>query len=253
MVSFYLLFWVVISKSDISERQVWNTLRNLKKTATGPDQIPYWLWKDQAEIFTPIVTRLWNLSLSTYTWPKSWKRANINPLPKVDIPKEKGDYRGINITPVIARAFEKVVYRTHAQDDVEGNLSDTQFAYREGGSCTDALIMIQHKVCKFLDDPECKAVRIFAMDFSKAFDSVRHQLLAIKLKNLPLNPYIINWWLSFLRDRKQRIVHNNVICNWKPVNKGTTQGSVSGPYLFNIFLNDLEVKIDTEAVGFKGL
>ena len=169
----------------------------------------------------------------------------------MDIPKEKGDYRGINITPVIARAFEKVVYRTHAQDDVEGNLSDTQFAYREGGSCTDALIMIQHKVCKFLDDPECKAVRIFAMDFSKAFDSVRHQLLAIKLKNLPLNPYIINWWLSFLRDRKQRIVHNNVICNWKPVNKGTTQGSVSGPYLFNIFLNDLEVKIDTEAVGFK--
>ena len=125
------------------------------------------------------------------------------------------------------------------------------FAYREGGSCTDALIMIQHKVCKHLDDPECKAVRLFAMDFSKAFDSVSHQLLANKLKNLPLNPYIINWWLSFLRDRKQRIVHRNVTCNWKTVNKGITQGSVSGPYLFIIFLNDLDVQIGAEQAIIK--
>ena len=92
---------------EISEHCVWNLLRNLKETATGPDQIPYWLWKEQAEIFTPIATTLWYLSLSTHTWPKSWKRENINLLPKVDIPNEKGDYRGINITPVIARAFEK--------------------------------------------------------------------------------------------------------------------------------------------------
>ena len=97
--------------------------------------------------------------------------------------------------------------------------------------------MIQHKVCKYLQDPECKAVRLFAMDFSKAFDSVSHQLLANKLKNLPLTPYIINRWLSFLRDRKQRIVYRNVTCNWKT---GTTQGSVSGSYLFIVLLNDLD-------------
>ena len=89
-------------------------------------------------------------------------------------------------------------------------------------------------------DPKCKAVRMFAMDFSKAFDSVSHKLLAEKLKSLPLNPYIINWWLGFLRDRKQRVIFGSSVCNWKTVNKGTTQGSLSGPYLFNIFLNDLE-------------
>ena len=85
------------------------------------------------------------------------------------------------MTPVIARAFKKVVFGLHAQEIVEDNLSNSQFAYREGGSRTDALVMIQHKVCKFLDDPNCVAVRMFTMDFSKAFDSVNHYLLANKL------------------------------------------------------------------------
>ena len=79
------------------------------------------------------------------------------------------------------------------------------------------------------------------MDFSKAFDTVKHSLLFSKLKLLPLNPYILNWYLSFLTDRRQRIVCNGLTCGWISVNKGTTQGSVSGPYLFNIFLSDLEL------------
>ena len=108
----------------------------------------------------------------------SWKRLNINPIPKVDIPKEKSDYRGINITPVITRAFEKVVYNT--------------FAYCESGNCTSALLTIQHFINKHLDNPDCEAVRVFAMDFSKALDSVRHELLSNKLKLLPLNAYIID-------------------------------------------------------------
>ena len=92
---------------------------------------------------------------------------------------------------------------------------------------------------------------MFAMDFSKASDSVSHKLLAEKLESLPLNPYIINWWLGFLPDRKQRVIFGSSVCNWKTVNKGTTQGSVSGPYLFNIFLNDLEIKLGNETLGFE--
>ena len=92
-----------------TEWQVWNCLTHLKNTATGPDLIPSWVWKDHAEILAPVVTKIWNLSLSTHTWPTSWKRANIKPLPKVDIPKSNQDYRGISITPVIARAFKSLV------------------------------------------------------------------------------------------------------------------------------------------------
>ena len=57
--------------------------------------------------------------------------------------------------------------------------------------------------------------------------------------------------LGFLRDRKQRVIFGSPVCNWKTVNKGTTQGSVSGPYLFNIFLNDLEIKLGNKTLGFK--
>ena len=72
----------------------------------------------------------------------------------------------------------------HARDVVEENLTASQFAYREGGSCTDALIAIQHAVNQYLDDPQCTAVRLYAMDFSKAFDSVKYDLLSVKLKQL---------------------------------------------------------------------
>ena len=122
-------------------------------------------------------------------------RANINPLPKIDpiIPNENSDrYRSINVTSVIARTFEKVVYHTHVQVVIEKNLNPTQFAYRQEGNCTNALSSIQHHVYRHLDNSDCKALRLFTMDLSKAFDSVNHSKFSAKLKQLPLNPYIVN-------------------------------------------------------------
>ena len=167
------------------------------------------------------------------------------------MPLEDSDYRGINVTPVIARLFEKVVYRTQAQSVIENNLSHTQFAYRQAGNCTNALLAIQHQTYKYLDSSDCSAVRIFTMDFSKAFDFVNHTILSAKLKQLPLNPYIINWYQSFLYARQQRVVSYNFLGHWKSVNRGTTQGSVSGPYLFNILLNDLQIFFNGCSVLFK--
>ena len=96
-----------IEEPEIPERLVWKSLGKIKRTATAPDSIPFWVWKEHAEILSPILSYTWNLSLRRHTWPISWERSNINPIPRVDIPKEKSGYRGINITPVIASAFEK--------------------------------------------------------------------------------------------------------------------------------------------------
>ena len=112
------------------QRQVWNALTKLKRTVTGPDNIAFWIWKDHAEPSTPVITQVWDLSLSTHSWLGSWKRASIKPLRKVDFPKADSDYRGINVTPVISRAFDKVVYHRHARKAVEECRNPTQFAYR---------------------------------------------------------------------------------------------------------------------------
>ena len=74
--------------------------------------------------------------MSTHSWPGSWKRANISPLPKVDEPKENGNFPGISVTPVIARALERAVYNTHVRRVMKDHLSSSHFAYREGGNCT---------------------------------------------------------------------------------------------------------------------
>ena len=110
---------------------------------------------------------------------------------------------------------------------------------------------MQHTVYSYLDDPKCKAVRLFAIDFSNAFDSVNHELLSYKLKGIPLNPFIINWYLSFLENRQQGIIYNSFQGQWKYVNRDSTQGSVSGPYLFSIFIDDLEISIDNRPALFK--
>ena len=126
-----------VNVPEISEIQVWNNLKHLKKTATGPDLIPYILDMEGTcgNNDTYIIHKIWNLSLKSSTWPSSWKKANINPLPKVEMPKHKTEFHGINITPVIARAFEKSVYNIHTRDTVEQSLSSNQYAYRKGGSC----------------------------------------------------------------------------------------------------------------------
>ena len=196
---------------EIPERLVWKSLSNITQTVTGPDGIPFWVWKEHAEILTPILSHIWDLPLHTHTPDLCHGKDRISiRYPRLTYPN-KSDYRGINITPVIARVFEKAVYNTFVKEALEENLSTTQFPYRESGNCTSELFAIQHFVNKHFDNLDCEAVRVFAMDFSKTFDSVRHELLFNKLKLLPLNAHSINWYHSFLYNRQQRIVHNNCL------------------------------------------
>ena len=109
----------------------------------------------------------------------------------MDTPSQHQDFRGINVNPVIARCFEKLVHqKKFSKHAFEENLGTTQYAYREGCNCTDALINMQYNCLKALDDRECtRYVRLFAMNFAKSFDNVKHSILSDKLKALNLNPY----------------------------------------------------------------
>ena len=186
---------------ELQEFDVMLALSRIKKTATGPDGVPFWVWKDNCTTLAPVVTALWNKSLSTQTWPTAWKGANINPLPKVDNPLQYPDFRGINVTPVIARCFETTIYHHYNKKVFEENLTAGQYAY---SSCTDALIQMQYNYLKAFDDKDCTYVRLLAMDFSKAFDNVKHSLVGEKLKALPLNPYVVNCMVSKLSNGQKK-------------------------------------------------
>lgn len=123
------------------------------------------------------VKTLWNRSLSIQTWPRSWTEANINPLPKVDVPVETADFRGINVMPVIAKAFERIVYNTFNVQEVEAYLCPNKFAYNTCESCINAVLKMPHTILGALDNTGNKTVRLLTMDFSTAFDYVRHHRL----------------------------------------------------------------------------
>ena len=118
-----------------------------------------------AAILTPAVEFIWNLSLSTQRWSLALKEANVKPLPKVETPTQSEDYRGISVTPVITRTFERTVYNKFSKHNLELYIKEVQFAYRTGGSCTNALLKMQHLIYQALDNPKTKAVRVFTMDF----------------------------------------------------------------------------------------
>ena len=109
-----------------------------------------------------MVAALWNKSLSPYTRPTAWKEANINPLPV-----QYSDFRGINMTPVIAGCFERTEYHHYSKKVFEENLTVKQYAYKEGCSCKDALIQIQYIYLKALDDKDFNYVRLFQWIFRK--------------------------------------------------------------------------------------
>lgn len=98
---------------------------------------------------------------------------------------ESVDFRGISVASVIERAFERTVYNIFNRRDIESRLGANQFPYKTGGSCTNAVVKMQRDISGALDNPRNKAVRLFTMDFSKAFNNVNHHILAEKQKKKP--------------------------------------------------------------------
>ena len=114
-----------------------------------------------------------------------------------------------------------------------------QYAFKEGCNTTLALLRCQNFWLKALDG-KADYVRILSFDFSKAFDTVPHQLLCEKLKSTDLNPYVINWIISFLNNRQQRVVIDGIATSFLPINRGVPQGTVLGPVLFSLMVNDIK-------------
>ena len=188
----------------LSEWEVFRQLDTLHSTATGLDELPAWFIKLAAPVFCKPITRLFNCSITTSTVPSQWKAAYISPVPKVSTPLSHSDYRPISITPILSRIIEKLVvrhflYPTFSAPPSTLTFSD-QFAFRPTGSTTAALIYIFHTVIQLLTNYQY--VTVIALDFSKAFDTVRHNTLLEKMADLAMPDEVYNWLVSYFSGHK---------------------------------------------------
>jgi hypothetical protein len=168
---------------------MFNVFDKLRPTATGLDNLPSWFLQVGAPLFAVPVANLMNLSLDKLVVPMQWKRASILPILKVNTPSSLSDFRPISITPVLSRVLERIVTREHIYPALKHappslDFSD-QFAFQP---TTAALISILHTITSMLETNQY--VIVYAIDFSKAFDSVRHSTLKKKFALLCLSDNI---------------------------------------------------------------
>ena len=224
-----------------TEYRVFCMLEKIKPTAVGLDNIPDWFLRLAAPSFSLPLCHLFNKSLGQSIVPSQWKTSSITPVPKKAQPITCDDFRPISITPILSRVMEKEIvqsffYPILSHPDYSNQFAD-QYAFRPTGSTTAALIDILHTVTDLLQTHQY--VHIIALDFSKAFDSVRHHSLISKLADLPLPDYLHNWIIHNLTNRQHRTKTKDHISSTLPINASIIQGSGMGPVEYVCTASDL--------------
>ena len=229
----------------VSDYEIFNKLDTLRPTATGLDNLPAWFLRLAAPVLCGPIADLINLSLMTSTVPGQWKQARIRPVPKTPTPKQAADYRPISVTPVLTRLTERIVVRRYIYPTLSSPPSTLhfadQFAFRPTGSTTAAIIYLLNTVINLLHSEPF--VIVISLDFSKAFDTVRHSSLLHKFSQLDLPDHIYNWLTDFFSNHSHCTVFNDQQSTFRDITASIIQGSAIGPAAYVVTAGDLTATV----------